>query len=341
MKIVYLFLGVFTLIFLIVLLYLYSLSGTTWGGWEPPSTALILDKKERAWVREIERHYQCKINYIGLDGAYMNDSIIYITIEYKEHSVLNRALNDEIEEITGYISSSFLDASSTKGKQKQIQITFDYIHNFNNDEIIYNTPLKRKCLYNIRVGKVLSMKKKLLIPKFKYFDFSKENSGLLNFRIGDKMYAYFNYWYENDSLSKYYSINHGVFNSLDSCVTYTSKYPDKIKILNGYIESYHKYVFCENQCVSVTINYRCFPKNKDIHYSDMFAKVTGISKERITHSPVDKLKLIDGLKKSSYKYYGKMFGVSISLKGDTLRQPWTIEYETSLDEINFYKTLPD
>ena len=73
------------ILFLIVVVffvfYFLAFRETTWGGWDPTSeAALTLDSKELQWVDDFQKINDCKIDYIGLDNAFMEDSIIHVEI---------------------------------------------------------------------------------------------------------------------------------------------------------------------------------------------------------------------------------------------------------------------
>ncbi len=327
------------LISTIIFFFYFAFSGTTWGGWTPPSTELILTQKESNWKKQVETNYNCEVNSIGLDGAFQQDSVIYMLVTFGDNSILKNDLNEDIEIITKKISSSFVISSQNKRKQTHILIVYSFIHNYNKDTVVTTIPTDRQCLYNIKSKTIIPTYKNLIIPKFGYFDFSPRENDLFYYKIGQKMYCYFNSSTQNDTLLKYYYVQQQFkFKSLDSCQSYTSKLPYKIEMREGYIESIHKYVFFENKCVSVKVNYKCFPKNKNIKPMDFIKKVTEISPQRLKNSKKEKLDLIGIIKRNNYNLQKKLFDVKVKFKVDSLKQPWSIEYETSLDEFKYYKT---
>lgn len=309
--------------------------------WTPPSTELLLTQKETNWKKQVEKNYNCDISFIGLDDSFAEDSVIYMRINYGDHSILKKELNDEIENITTKISSSFVNSSKNKRKQSHILITYSYSHNHTNDVVDNNVPNDRSCMYTIQSKSIIPVYKSLIIPKFEYFDFfeKEKESDLFSFKLGGEMKNYFEYTTQKDSLLKYFYVQHPFkFKNLDSCQLYTAKLPYKIEMNDGYIESIHSYTFFENRCISVIINYTCFPENKNLSTKDFIKKVTEISPERLKNSKKRKLDLIDLLKRNNYSLQENLHGVTVKFKIDSLKQPWKIEYETSLNEFKFFKT---
>ena len=326
-------------IIVIVSFFYIGLSKTTWGGWTPPSTELELDAGELAWKNKVELSYDCKIDFIGLDDAFMEDSIIYTNIDYKENSVLKKDMNDSIEGITNKIASSFVKSSKTKREQSYISIRYSYVHNYENDSVIYNIPESRTCLYNVSDQKNMPVISKLIIPKFGYFDYLPEKKDLFYFRLGEGMWSYFKSTSHHDSLVKYYHIKEDLkFGKLNECIRYKTKLPTHIELENGWMESHHSFVFYENRCVSALITYKCFPQKNNLSLKDFCRKIAEISPERLEKSRKEKWSLADTIRNSNYNFHGKMWGVWVSFKTDTLKEPFTIKYETSLADFNYYRT---
>lgn len=339
MKTKYNIIGVIVISAILLILFWYIEMGRSFS-WMPPSTEFHLEKNEINWKKQIESKYECSINFIGLDSGFEEDSITYLNISFKDNSILNEKLDEELEMISNKISSSFISSTSGKRKQTYILIKYIYSHNYNNDTIATNIPKERYCLYDIINKNVLPTYKKLIIPKFGYFDFYEKENDLFYYKLGGQLKNYLNCSIQQDSILKYYNIKEPIkFKELDNCVSYTSKKKYLIDLNKAYIESTHTFVFFENECVSVDINYRCFPKSNDIESIDFIKKVTEISPERLKYSKPEKLNLINKLKGNNYNLDKKIFGVNVHFKVDTLKKPWQIKYGTSLDDIRFYRTF--
>ena len=117
------FLGILAVFIFTISIY----SGTTWGGWTPPDTSLKLDVKEKKWQEAFEKKNECHITYIGLDGSYQEDTIIYMLLEGKRNTefVDKIATNGAI--VTQEICRQFLASSTTKRPQQYIEVTFNKI----------------------------------------------------------------------------------------------------------------------------------------------------------------------------------------------------------------------
>lgn len=305
--------------------------------WKPPSTEFSLTQKEIIWKKQIESNYNCEIVFIGLNGDNDYDPYIYLTINFSDNSNLKKDLNTEIESITKKISRTFITSSENKRKQSHIFITYAYKNK--NNLVLNNIPNNRNCLYHINSKTIIATNKKLIIPKVKYHDFY--NNELFSFKLGCSEYYYLKHS-DNDSLLKYYHIQNPInFKKLENCQSYTNKFPLKIMFKDGYIESIHRYTFYENNCVSVIINYKCFPKNKNLSATDFVKKVSEISPSRLKNSKNDNLDLLSKIKGDKSNYHRKSYNVVLKFKVDSLKTPWTIEYETSLDEFNYYRTFEE
>lgn len=321
-------------------------------GWKPPSTELELNDRESSWRKAVEENYQCKIEFIGLDNGFREDSILYITLEYKDNSKLHGDLNEEIESITQKIAASFIASSKIKRKQSYIQIAYSYIHNYSKDTLGTNIPNWRTCMYRVKDQKILPTVQKLIIPKFRYFDYYTERKDLFYDRLGNGIWSEFKHASQPDLLARDYKIERDVtFKKLEKCESYTSLFPEKIELKGGFIESRHRFVFYENHCVSVLITYNCFPQNSNLTREDFCRKVTEVSPERLKYSKKEKLDLVSLFKKSNYDLDTKMYGVSLKFKTEEWFPPekinlkkigapkeWMITYETSLDDFNYYST---
>lgn len=323
-----------------IVFYIYGgLSGTTWGGWTPPSTEIKLTKKEFSWKKQIRSTYECDFNYIGLDGGFREDSITYIDIEFGDNSVLLEILDKEIESVTKKIAESFVAATSGKRKQTYVLISYEHNHDFKNDTVIMNLSKRRSCLYDILHKKTLPTTKKLIVPKLGYFGFSEKENDLFYYKLGGSMRSYLNCTIQQDSILKYYKIKERIkLKDLDNCISYSSRTKQLIDFQNSNIESTHTFVFYENKCISVDINYTYHPKSKDVRPIDFIKKVTEIAPDRLKNAKPDKLMLINKIKEENYNLNKNMFGFHIQFNVDTLKKPWRIKYKTSLDDFRYYST---
>jgi hypothetical protein len=110
------------------LLFLYCTSSdTNWGGWTPPDASLKLNKKEIKWVKNFENKYQSTFDYIGLDNGYMEDSIIYITLNCHNRSIFenNKIIDKEI--FTKELCKKFLSNSDNSRTQKYIKFSYHHL----------------------------------------------------------------------------------------------------------------------------------------------------------------------------------------------------------------------
>lgn len=128
----------FAIIFVFTVLYI-ELGNTTWGGWKPPDASLVLNSKEHNWVTNTERKYNSKFNYIGLDDAFQEDSIIYMNINYTNSSYFATLDSLSIQSLTKQLCQSFLDCNN-KRIQKYIKFShnyrLDYLYHKSSDSIV-------------------------------------------------------------------------------------------------------------------------------------------------------------------------------------------------------------
>lgn len=132
----------------VVIYFMIGMRNTTWGGWEPPDTDLILTKSEVKWKNWVQKKYDCSFEFIGLERAFMNDNVIYIDLKLKDSSSLQSTLCDSLEWITRKLSISFLSASENKRKQNQIEFSFGH-HLYETRDSLRKWPTVRKCVYEI------------------------------------------------------------------------------------------------------------------------------------------------------------------------------------------------
>lgn len=101
---------------------------STWGGWEPPNRELSLSKSELKWKKEFEEKHKCKITYIGLDDAFMEDTVIYMNVKCDTNSDLQLTLNDSFPLFTKNLATSFLGISKESRTQKCFQVSYGNIY---------------------------------------------------------------------------------------------------------------------------------------------------------------------------------------------------------------------
>lgn len=325
--------GILILLITLIISWYIGISKTSWGGWTPPDASLKLNPKEQKWKEKIEKTFNCVITYIGLDDSYREDSIIYLTITYRENSILKTKLNTQIKDIGASIAKTFHQIK--KRKQQYFSICFTYKHNYNQDLLYNNIPEDRIYTFDYKNKKSLPLKKSLIVSKFGYFDFF--NGYLIHRRIGKDKYYYIKNQFNRDSLNENYKINYPyTFRKIESCTKFTTKKPIKIKLKNTVIELFHEYIFYENLCVSSKIIYNYYPKKSDFTYRQLFNEVTDISEDHLNYPKKDKIHLLDSLKKNPYSNKKVIHGVLVDFKGDTTKIPWTINYETSQFEMNYF-----
>lgn len=141
---------IITVLLSIVIFYLNLASSFSY---RPPSTELNLSPKEINWKNKIEQKYDCKFEFIGLDDAFMEDSIIYMRIHCNENSTLNKLLDEESDDISSQFSESFLKISQDRPDQKYIQYTFENVFDIKNDSLKRH-PLKVKSLFSIITNQI-------------------------------------------------------------------------------------------------------------------------------------------------------------------------------------------
>lgn len=132
------------ILFLIVVVffvfYFLAFRETTWGGWDPTSeAALTLDSKELQWVDDFQKINDCKIDYIGLDNAFMEDSIIHVDIFCNKNASLSQKILNQGDVLVKEQCKSFLLNSTTKRTQRYIQFSF---HDVNPKEKINSLNFK-------------------------------------------------------------------------------------------------------------------------------------------------------------------------------------------------------
>lgn len=126
--------------------YFFAFREITWGGWSPDSVALKLDSKEQKWVDDFQKINDCKIDYIGLDNAFMEDSIIYLVLFCNKNSSLSQKILNQGDVLVKEQCKSFLLSSTTKRPQRYIEFSYQYVKtkekkNFLNLKYLYDRDL--------------------------------------------------------------------------------------------------------------------------------------------------------------------------------------------------------
>ncbi len=113
---------------LAVFIFMISVfSGTTWGGWTPPDPSLKLDVKEKKWQNTFQKKNDCRITYIGLDGGYQEDTIIYIDLDGKRNSDFVERIATNGASVTEKLCRQFFASSHTKRSQQYVEVTYNKI----------------------------------------------------------------------------------------------------------------------------------------------------------------------------------------------------------------------
>lgn len=119
------------LIFLgILAVFIFTISvfsGTTWGGWTPPDPSLKLDVKEKNWQDAFQKKNNCRITYIGLDGGYEEDTIIYIDLDGKRNADFVKNIATNGASVTEELCRQFFISSHTKRAQQYVEVTYNKI----------------------------------------------------------------------------------------------------------------------------------------------------------------------------------------------------------------------
>ena len=72
-----------------------------------PEKPIISDEITDKWKSEFENKYNCKIDYLGLNDQYEEDSIIYLNLIYDTNSIINEKLTENWRETSKEIGKSF------------------------------------------------------------------------------------------------------------------------------------------------------------------------------------------------------------------------------------------
>jgi hypothetical protein len=83
-------------------------------GMTGPEKPVLSDKLTTIWKDEFENQYNCKIDYLGLDDEYQEDTIIYLNLKFKKNSLINEKLIENWREISEEIANSFYQKTNNK-----------------------------------------------------------------------------------------------------------------------------------------------------------------------------------------------------------------------------------
>lgn len=83
-------------------------------GMTGPEKPVLSDKLTTSWKAEFENKYNCKVDYLGLDDGYEEDTIIYLNIKFKKTSLIHEKLVENWREISEEIANSFYQKTNNK-----------------------------------------------------------------------------------------------------------------------------------------------------------------------------------------------------------------------------------
>ena len=145
------FLGILAVFIFTISIY----SGTTWGGWTPPDTSLKLDVNEKKWKAAFQKKNGCSITYFGLDGAFLEDSIIYLELDVKSNVDFVEKIATDGASVTEELCRQFFASSYTKRSQQYVEVTYN---NMKTAEAKY--PVTLRFLYVRKTGLVQKIEEK-------------------------------------------------------------------------------------------------------------------------------------------------------------------------------------
>ena len=91
----------------------------------------------------------CRITYFGLDGAFLEDSIIYLELDGKRNSDFVEKIATDGASVTEELCRQFFASSHTKRSQQYVEVTY---HNMKTAEAKY--PVTLRFLYARKSGLV-------------------------------------------------------------------------------------------------------------------------------------------------------------------------------------------
>ncbi len=299
-----------------------------------------LNKTDENWKHKIEKLYQIKIDYCGLDEFWMQDTVFYIDIKYKIGSNFEKEVLNNIEGITEGISKSYIKLTNHKNL---MYIKFSYFNGIENNiqkQIETNQPEKFRCIYSIKRNKVESQVNRLITPRFAYGFIHPRTpySGLSKSYIGSylsKSGDYIDLFKERG----FELINNANFLGLEGCTEYETKIPQQINLKNAYIECFENYVFYNDQNISITLRYECKPLNINFKYKDLVKFLTIEKKKKFINENYYIKIAKEYLDENYLNYRKELYNVLVTTKTDTSKIPWTIRYQTSLNKLKYYKDI--
>lgn len=108
-------------------------------GWSPPDTSLKLDVNEKKWKAAFQKKNGCRITYFGLDGAFLEDSIIYLELDFQSNAVFSKKMASDGASVTQELCRQFFASSHTKRAQQYVEVTY---HNIKTPEAKYPVTLR-------------------------------------------------------------------------------------------------------------------------------------------------------------------------------------------------------
>ena len=108
-------------------------------GWSPPDTSLKLDFHEKKWKAAFQKKNGCRITYFGLDGAFLEDTIIYLELDVQSNAVLSKKMASDGASVTEELCRQFFASSHTKRAQQYVEVTY---HNMKTAEAKYPVTLR-------------------------------------------------------------------------------------------------------------------------------------------------------------------------------------------------------
>lgn len=118
-------------------------------GWSPPDTSLKLDVNEKKWKAAFQKKNGCRITYFGLDGAFLEDTIIYLELDVQSNAVFSKKMASDGASLTQELCRQFFASSLTKRSQQYVEVTY---HNMKMPEAKY--PVTLRFLYARKSGLV-------------------------------------------------------------------------------------------------------------------------------------------------------------------------------------------
>lgn len=318
----------------LILFVLYVVFTSTPGYMDPPP----LTGLEEQWKEKIERNYHCRVVYLGCDEVYQEDSVTYIHIEHTNASPLTAQVSDSIELITGELATSFLDETDPGRTQSHILLQYENLSEPAKRET--NIPAAKRCYYDIRQRAVIPNIQRLIVYRFAYRQIDTDGDGLWLQHLGGDLR---HYYYFNDLKRErgFQKINEHSYKGLDHCETWETKTPQKIWLPNGSMELTQQYVFHRDLEISTVLTYKVYPEDSTLTYRDIVQKLTMKPRSPKNTYREDYSTAISRnyLSTEYLDYEVKKFGVRVKATADTTSIPWTIRYETAIDDLNYYSDI--